>query len=330
MQSQTINQVDTLVKLGDVKSANEIIDKSVLSGVFEADFAAKWKIGLADKAQKYQIDLADVAADKAIEANPRLASINLRDPKYLPELLPKQRQDKIEKAIAATKIFDNEQKTKLKELEKEQHDADERNIGDLFMKGSYKDAYLLAQSSKVLSGDEKRTWANAIDTKTKEIVEKIDPVVEAAEIVRTNDMISRGTTAVGGTLPVEAIRNHIITTPNLGKENKEQYINKLESKLGQQIEQGRKEGYDDIKNIIFPPAKGLSVESLIQTPQQTYAIMYAQMALDQWIDTQMRGKKYPLKNEIRLQAQKFAQDYQVKFKDKIIYLENQLQELNLK
>ena len=127
-----------------------------------------------------------------------------------------------------------------------------------------------------------------------------------------------------------AIRNHIITTPGLGKENKEQYINKLETKLGKEIEDGRREGYGDIKNIIFPPAKGLSIESLIQTPQQTYAIMAAQMALDSWINTEVKANRSPLKNEIRRKAQQLAQDYQVKFKDKIQYLEKEMEQLNLK
>ena len=282
------------------------------------------KLSWEGKAKQYAIDLADVTADKLIEANPKQASIDLRDSKVIPNLLPKQRRDKVEKAIAASKIFDAEQEKKAKEAEKLAHDKEERELGNLFLQGNYKDAYLFAQKSNLLSGDEKRIWGNSIELKAKEKVEQIDPVVEAAEIVRTNDMITRDT------LPPSAIRNHIITTPGLGKENKEQYINKLETKLGKEIEDGRREGYGDIKNIIFPPAKGLSIESLIQTPQQTYAIMAAQMALDSWINTEVKANRSPLKNEIRRKAQQLAQDYQVKFKDKIQYLEKEMEQLNLK
>jgi len=49
-------------------------------------------------------DLADVNADKAIMANPGKAFTNLQDPKYLPDLFPKQRQNKVEKALTKFNI----------------------------------------------------------------------------------------------------------------------------------------------------------------------------------------------------------------------------------
>lgn len=118
-------------------------------------------------AKKVASDLADVKADKAIMANPGQAYINLQDSKYLPDLLPKQRQDKIEKANAAFKVFQNEQEKKAKEQEVLAHDNEEKEIGNLFLAGNYKDAYVMAFKSKLLKGDEKKSWGIAIEERAK-------------------------------------------------------------------------------------------------------------------------------------------------------------------
>jgi len=259
-------------------------------------------------------DLADVKADKAIMANPGQAYINLQDSKYLPDLLPKQRQDKIEKANATFKVFGNEQEKKLKEQQKIAHDDEDRQVGDLFMKGEYTQAYSLAQQSKFLTGDEKRTWATSIESASKVKEDEIDPNVETAEIVMINDLISKNVNP-------RVIRDSIIISPRLKRANKEQYINKIETKLNAEITDGRRQGYQDIKDIIFPPARGLSIESLIQTPQQTTAIMKAQIALDEWIDRQVKAEKYPSKNEIRNKGFELANSYNPSISSRIQYIE---------
>ena len=83
---------------------------------------------------------------------------------YLPNLEPMQRQDKVEKAKAAAKVWENEQETKLKEAEKAAKEKEEREIGNKFLTGNYKDAFGMVLRSKRLTGDEKRTWNNAIKT----------------------------------------------------------------------------------------------------------------------------------------------------------------------
>ena len=117
-----------------------------------------------DKVQK---ELADVAADQAIIKNAKQAAIDLKNKDYLPNLEPMQRQDKIEKAKAAAKILENEKETKLKEAEKKAHDEEEREIGNKFLTGDYKDAFDIVLRSKYLTGDEKRTWNNAIEKASK-------------------------------------------------------------------------------------------------------------------------------------------------------------------
>lgn len=123
-------------------------------------------------AKQTENNLDDVAADKAIMNNPIQARLDLEEHKNYPSLLPKQRQDKIEKANAAIKIFEHENKRAQEEAEKKAHDDDDRQIGNFFMAGKLNQAYTFAQSSKFLSGDEKRVWANSI----KEKSEKKEPI----------------------------------------------------------------------------------------------------------------------------------------------------------
>lgn len=296
--------------------------RNILSKMFEAEvdyltgttWTADQAKALKGSFKQGASDLADVKADKAIMANPGQASIDLTDSKYLPDLLPKQRQDKIEKANAAFKVFGNEQEKKLKEQRKLAHDNEDREVGNLFMKGEYTQAYSLAQQSKFLTGDEKRTWATSIESASKVKEDEIDPTVEAAEIVMINDLISKNVNP-------NVIRDSIIISPRLSGGNKEQYINKIETKLNTEITDGRRQGYQDIKDIIFPPARGLSIESLIQSPQQTTAIVKSQMSLDEWIDRQIKAEKYPSKNEIRNKAFELANTYNPSISSRIEFIE---------
>jgi hypothetical protein len=264
--------------------------------------------------EKTRIDLADVQADKAIMNDPKNALINLHDSGYLSNLLPKQRQDKIEKAQVALKVWENEQEKKVKEAEKLAHDTEDREIGNQFMDGNLKNAYVLAQSSKTLTGDEKRTWANAIETKSKEKEEKIEPNVEAAEILMINDLISKE-------VDPNVIKNSIIISPRLSKGNKEQYLLKLETKLTQEVKDGRNLGYKDIQDIIIPK-RGMLTD-LLETPAETMAVKKAQMAFDDWIDTQIKAGKAPSMMEVRRKAQDLANYYQVGIAEKISEMEKE-------
>ena len=297
--------------------------RNVLSKMFEAEvdyltgttWTAEQAKALKESFKQGASDLADVKADKAIMSNPGQASIDLQDSKYLPDLLPKQRQDKIEKANAAFKVLGNEQEKKLKEQQKVAHDDEDRRVGDLFMKGEYTQAYSLAQQSKFLTGDEKRTWATSIESASKVREDEIDPTIEAAEIVMINDLISKNVNP-------NVIRDSIIISPRLKSANKEQYINKLESKLSQEIKDGRNEAYKDIVGIIFPRKGTISLDNLIMTPQQTMGILKAQTALDDWIDSQTKANKYPTRNEIRKRGWSLAVENMPTFAEKQEYLNN--------
>lgn len=286
---------------------NLLSDRYVLNKLW-----VKERLRAFDKvAEKIGVDTADVTADKLIMADPAQAFISLSDTKFLPALPQKVRQDKIEKASSAFKIWQGEQDKKLKESNKLNHDNEERDIGNLFMAKDYAKAYTMAFSSKYLSGDEKKTWSTAIEAAAKEKAEKADPDIEIAETVFSNNMMASG-------VDPNVIRKHIVTGQS-GKERKLSQLSKLETKVSQEIQDGRTHAYQDIVHIVFPPAKGLSMENLIQTPQQTMAIMKAQTGLDDWINSQIKAGKYPTKNEIRKQGWSLAISYTPSFKEKMEY-----------
>jgi len=267
--------------------------------------------------EKRQEEIDKAKGIEAIRIDPRQAYMDLHDPNYLPHLTGTDREQYKNNALSASKILEGEQEKKAKEAEKLAHDKEDRQIGDLFLAGNYKDAYVLTQGSKFLTGDEKRIWGNAIDTKTKEKAEVVDPSVEAAEIVRINNLITKE-------INPNVIRDSIIVSPRLSKGNKEQYLLKLETKLSQEIKDGRNLGYKDIQDIIIPKRGMLA--NLLETPAETIAVKKAQMALDDWIDTQTKSGKTPTMMEVRRKAQDLANHYQIGIAEKIGEMEREARE----
>jgi len=202
----------------------------------------------------------------------------------------------------------------MKQMEKKAHDDEERSIGSMYLSEDYTKALNAVHNSKHLTGDEIKTWGDSIKKAAKEKPEKLDPVTQAAEIVRVNRFISQG-------MEPELLRNHIIMSPNLTKEDKEQYINKLETKLSVDINEGVKDGYRDIQDLIIPKRGMLA--NLLETSLETMAVKKAQMALDEWIQYQIKAEKPPNRQQIRVKAMEIANTYQVPIAEQMEFLEKE-------
>jgi len=258
-----------------------------------------------------EIDLADVEADQAIMANPGQASIDLRDSKYIPNLTPKQRQDKLEKAVAAYKVQKNQRDSELKEAKKIAHDNEEKTIADLYMNGDYTEAFIRVLDNKFLEGGEIKTWSDSI-IKAAESADEPDPIAQAAEIVKINSMITTG-------VPSDEINLYVVQSPNLKKEDKEQYINKLGTKLQQELDNARKSAYKIIQDTIIPK-RGM-MTNLLETPSETTSVMKAQMALDDWIESVTKGGGKLTGKEIKDKALSLSNQYQIPISQKIMEIE---------
>lgn len=199
------------------------------------------------------------------------------------------------------------------EREKVGHDRDERLIGNLYLQGRYGDVVRAAQNSTFLSGDEKRMWGDAVISAGN--VSKSTPEENAEEIVKINRMISEGQ-------PANDIRNTIIRSVKLSRQDKEQYLLKLEAKYSDEVTRGRATGYKDIEDLIIPK-RGI-MAGLMQTPLETRAVKNAQMALDEWIDSQAKQGKYPTSQEIRQKAIELSASYQVPLAEQMKHIQEEM------
>lgn len=197
--------------------------------------------------------------------------------------------------------YEIQYKAKQQQSTSDAHDKEEQAIGNAFMDGKYSDVFNMVRKSQFLKGDEKYAWTERMKAAANAPV-KIDPIYNAAAIVQTNDMIREG-------WPESEIKKAIITNPYLGKEDKEQYLNKLETKLGSDIEAGRREGYGLIQDMIFPKVAGpiKRISELVQSPEQINAIVEAENALDSWIQNELQSKRRPNITDIRKKALEVGQ-----------------------
>ena len=305
-----INSTNDPVEQARIKKRLEET-KGALSQASDPLWLEKEWIGFDAKAKGIGETKAITAAQNHIIGNPAGGSKILKATPFWDRVPDERKPELIKSADTAKKIFDNELESKEKEAAKAAHDAEERTVGDLYMNKDYAKAYAAAQNSNLLTGNEKKAWADSINTKLEKR-EDINPTVAANEIVKINAMIS-------GEEDPNKIRNYVVQTPNLKKEDKEQYLNKLELKLSSDENEGRKVGYSRIKDIIIPK-RGI-LNPLTETPQETLNVRKAQDALDEWIDIQKKGKKYPTSTEIKAKADQFGNMYQIPLAQKMEEIE---------
>ncbi len=305
-----------------IKNDFEIKANSLIGSLFTADqvngFISNFeKNSLV--AQKTQIEEAKGKVREQMITDPDGVLVDLLSGKYDKELITSDaKADMLEKAQTASKIRRSENEKKLNEQIKLSHDRDEREVGDLFMKGDFAKAYVRVQSSPYLTGDEKRVWANGINTALKERPEQIDPAVEISEMVKINSLLSKDADP-------DAIRKTIIFS-TMKPANKKGYLDKLEKDLSQNIKDGRNEGYREIQKLIIPRVEGITMIPKVVSPKANEAIMKAQTALDAWIDGQVKANKSPMRNEIRDKAWQFGLEYQIPFAQALEDLQSSAQE----
>jgi len=132
--------------------------------------------GLKKGAEAYSVDLADVQADKYIEEHPLTAGEDLRNPRLIPNLTPKQRQDKVEKGDRVSKLKQAEIEQEQKEKVELATRAEMQEIDNLYMDGKLSEAYARLRRSTLI--DNKMIIANRISEKAKSLATgvKEDPI----------------------------------------------------------------------------------------------------------------------------------------------------------
>jgi hypothetical protein len=207
-------------------------------------------------------------------------------------------------------VSEKEAKSKIKAQKKIDHDTEERNLGDLFVRENYTEALKLINESGLLTGPEKKEWFNAINSNLDKAEKEVGATKEAEEIVKINSMIS-------GQDDPNSIRKYIVQNTNIKKEDKEQYLNKLESEISSEVKAGRSAGYSEIKTVIDPSYDNRIIPPTSIIPQR---ISQAQFALDEFIDDAKSNNKFLSRSDIKKKAREIAQDYQLTLIEK--YEEN--------
>lgn len=253
---------------------------------------------------KIVADLDDVKADRAIRFNPGKAFVDLHDSKYLPNLPLKVREDKIDKANAAFKVSQSEQEKKIKEQEKLNHDNEDREIGDLFMKKDFTGAYNKAQLSKHLTGDEKRTWATSIESASKIKEDEIDPGIEASNYAFVNELIAKE-------VDPKTIRNYIMSY-EFKTSTRQKLIDRLDTETDRAVNKAKSRAYDYMKSQIMPYGGMLAEVPPLQAANYTKSMN----ALDEWIDKQRKADKPITQKDIQAKSEELAITFQTSISER--------------
>jgi len=197
-------------------------------------------------------------------------------------------------------VFDAAGKAK-KERETELELAEQGTLGQLFLNERYEEALAFLGTSKHLKGDYVRRMAKEARDGLKNTENGFDEQVQIEEINKANEYIAQGQ-------DYEAIKFFIVENGKIKKEDKEQYLNKLETKFSSELDSGRREGYKIIYRMITPERGQFA--KLLQTDLEQKATLDATLAFDEWLLTQQQQKKYPTALEIKRKAREFGQLYQ--------------------
>jgi hypothetical protein len=205
-------------------------------------------------------------------------------------------------AIEKVQTYLSAFRLKEDEANKQTHDDYEKKVGNLFHRGDYVGANkMLASEDSPLTGDENRTWTEAIINRKKQAQEQGGNVSDALAIIKANDMIRRGEDP-------DKVRSFIIRNLS-GKGDREQYLNKLDNKLSRQVEEGRNEGHSIIAKIIAPKVTN-PLGFMMDDPKMVIPVMNAQQSLDSWIDKQNKAGKDLTTFDITNQAKIIATQIQ--------------------
>jgi hypothetical protein len=305
-QARTERILDGHAKRGDKESGLRQIENDVLNGILTPTQGEDQKKKFGKSVEDYE----EVKADQAIGLDPARAVIDLQGGEAYPYLGEKSKQAKIEKAKAAAVIVKNRRQKEAKEQEKKVHDKEEQ---DLWQKLATGKLYLAdLQVATHLTADERDKWWKRIEELGKKKDEEIDPVVEAAEYSRLNELITKVPL-----VSADVIKDSIIYSQRLSKGNRDKLLDRVDKETDQYVKDAKNRGYQVLKGLIIP-SRGMMAD-VIQTPLEQLNYSKAQDELDNWISNMRLQKKTFAADDLRKKAEEIGAFYQVPIDEKIEY-----------
>jgi hypothetical protein len=284
-------------------SVLDAVDKGIIDPITGDKLISDW----SQSAEKNRIDVMIDGMDNLEPENMGSYLKTIQKEIDQSDLMPADKTALREQAENVSITAKNQAIEYKNKVTKEAHDNEERQVGDDFIKGDYVSALRSVYNSQLLTGTEKKQWMkDIVDAQANPNPSGLE---QAKDIIIINDMISKSEDP-------DKIRKQIITA-NLKKEDKEQYLNKLETDIKSEISEGRKSGYRLIQDLIIPK-RGPEAD-LLETPLETNKVALAQMQLDMWIETEKKNNKTPTMTQIKAKAIELGQANQVGIAERIEY-----------
>jgi hypothetical protein len=203
------------------------------------------------------------------------------------------RINKVRSSLVASEAMQN------KQIDAE-HDKYEGEVADAYVKEDFIAVEKMLESAgSRLTPDEKGKWKNSILERRKQREDKYNDVRQAQAIMRVVEEIRRGR------LTPRQIETMIVQS-NLEKNDMEEMIKSLHTKLDKDIRQARDEGFGDIADLIDPKGRQLMLQPLTALTngerEKVKDIMNAQMSLDIWIRKELEAGRDPKPADIKIKA----------------------------
>jgi len=198
---------------------------------------------------------------------------------------------------------------------KEQHDQEDQQIGDYFASKEYSKALNMVVNSKLLSGDEKRIWSDAIDTKSKNPNNQTAPLVYSDLLDQIDENPDKN-----------AVKNQIIKNAgNLSDADYKGLLEKLRTKTNSLESKAETDGKNYIKSMIIP--KRGSMSAYLSTPNEETDYYNAMQTFDTQIKKERESGTPPTPERINQLAQEISQKYsksmQQRQEDYLKYMQEQ-------
>jgi hypothetical protein len=212
-----------------------------------------------------------------------------------------------------------------KQVERNAHDKEEKDIGDLFVKRDYTAVKKALQNpDSKLTGDERRGWSEVVDRKLKRTDDDIGKHEDASEYLRINEMMDTDSDP-------KDIKKAILSSEHMKTTTQEKLLDRLDRKKDKDEAGGMSRANKYLRSQIAP-SKGLMGASV---PEEEARAAVAQQDLLEWVGTQRNlaatGKRDALtQREIFEHAQQMTPHYQMSMDEKIGSMTKQFQKKDSK
>lgn len=311
-QKSRINRIlDGYASRGEMDKGIDLIEQNKLDGIFHPTEADK-----VIEHFKKNISAAEaLKVDRAIGADPAQATTDLLSGMY-PNLTDQARNELTKKAEKAFEIEEARKKKEAQEKEKIAHDEEEKHLFGLLSTGKLTLADI--QKTRFLKGDERNTWWERLEKRTK---------AEAEKPIKTNPLIYMKLREAieSGQYDRQTLLNSIgdASAKDLAEGDVEKLTEKIYKAADEVNDRAVKKTRDYFKSQLVP-TRGLGIA---ESPEEWTDYYKATTALDQKLDAARKSGKPIEGDAIWEEGLKLLPQFQKSIADKMDRMRRENQEM---